>query len=416
MEDEEIEKLALYYVIFEKKELDIDENDFVYWENKEIIKAINNLKLAKKEITILNIQAQIKEKQLQSQVLEYISNLNLYTFGTSVENVYKALKNLTKKRKIYKIAENIIKELPETNRDDIDTHIDKIINKIKNINTSEIEEKNMMDIVVDTVEEIEKQYLKKDDIRLFTGFFDLDNLTDGLHEQELTIVGARPSIGKTTFALQIAENIASKGISTLIISLEMSSKQITRKMLSRKANISSDEIRNGRLKEKEWERLMKESVSLTELPIYITTNAYTIQQIENKIRKLKNEKDIGLVIIDYLQLIRNNNRFNSREQEVAYISRTLKLLALELKIPIIGLCQLNRNATRQEPSLADLRESGAIEQDADNVIFLYREDEEAQVVENINVKLAKQREGATGTIKLNFDKKTSNFRNMMRSF
>lgn len=414
MEDEEIEKLVLYYVIFEKKELDISEDDFVFEKNRKIAKAINNLKLAKKEITILNIQDQIKEKQ--SQVLEYIANLNLYVFGTNIENLYKALKNLTKKRKIYKIAENIIKELPEINRDDIDTHIDKIINKIKNINTSEIEEKNMMDIVVDTVEEIEKQYLKKDDIRLFTGFFDLDNLTDGLHEQELTIVGARPSVGKTTFALQIAENVASKGIGTLIISLEMSSKQITRKMLSRKTNINSDEIRNGRLQDSDWKRLMQESVALTELPIYITTNTYTIQQIESKIRKLKNEKDIGLVVIDYLQLIRNNNRFNSREQEVAYISRTLKLLALELKIPIIGLCQLNRNATRQEPNLADLRESGAIEQDADNVIFLYREDEEAQVVENINVKLAKQREGATGIVKLNFDKKTSNFRNIMRSF
>ena len=175
-------------------------------------------------------------------------------------------------------------------------------------------------------------------------------------------------------------------------------------------------MRQGILEDKDIENIASSSVELAELPIDLITKARTLQQIEVIARKLKNKKNLGLLIIDYIQLIKNKGKFNSREQEVADITRTLKLLSLELDIPIIGLCQLNRNATRQEPLLSDLRESGAIEQDADNVVFLYQENDlnEGETCVDITIKLAKQRAGQTGKVYMRFNKQISEFRNIVR--
>lgn len=153
---------------------------------------------------------------------------------------------------------------------------------------------------------------------------------------------------------------------------------------------------------------------ISELPIHLITKARTLQHIENIARKLKNRCNLGLLVIDYIQLIKNKGKFGNREQEVADITRTLKLLSLELDIPIIGLCQLSRNATRQEPTLADLRESGAIEQDADNVLFLYQEKEEEGTFVDITLKIAKQRAGEIGKVYLKFNKNNSEFRGVIR--
>ena len=221
-------------------------------------------------------------------------------------------------------------------------------------------------------------------------------------------------IGKTTFALQIAENIASKGVGVAIISLEMSDSQVIQKIIAKKSRINSYKMRMGTLEHKDLEKIGEISAEIASLPITLTTKARTIQQIENIARRLKNKKNLGLLIIDYIQLIKNKEKFNSREQEVADITRTLKLLSLELKIPIIGLCQLNRNATRQEPLLSDLRESGAIEQDADNVIFLYQENDNDSDLVDITVKVAKQRAGGIGKIYMKFNKPNSEFRNIIR--
>lgn len=194
----------------------------------------------------------------------------------------------------------------------------------------------------------------------------------------------------------------------------MSDSQVIQKMIARKSRINSYKMRMGTLENNDLEKIGQTSAEIATLPIYLTTNSRTIQQIEATARKLKNKNKLGLLIIDYIQLIKNKEKFNSREQEVADITRTLKLLSLELKIPIIGLCQLNRNATRQEPLLSDLRESGAIEQDADNVIFLYQENDSDSNLIDITIKVAKQRAGGIGKVYMKFNKPNSEFRNTVR--
>lgn len=222
-------------------------------------------------------------------------------------------------------------------------------------------------------------------------------------------------IGKTTLALQIAEHIARKGLNIGIISLEMSEKQLIQKMIARIGQVNSYKLRAGTLEDSDFERIANICGDLKDLPFQIMSKVRTIQEIEVKARNLKNEKKLDLLIIDYIQLIKNARKFNNREQEVADISRTLKLLSLELEVPIIGLCQLNRNATRNEPTLADLRESGAIEQDADNVIFLYQEEgQEEEKAPTVIAKVAKQRAGDVGKIKLRFNKANSEFVSLIR--
>ena len=194
----------------------------------------------------------------------------------------------------------------------------------------------------------------------------------------------------------------------------MSDTQIIQKMISNKTRINSWKMRTGIIEENDMAMIGQASAELSTLPVYLTTKVRSIQQIEVMARKLKNKDKLGLLIIDYIQLIKNKGKFNNREQEVADITRTLKLLSLELDIPIIGLCQLNRNATRQEPLLSDLRESGAIEQDADNVIFLYQENDTDEKVVNITVKVAKQRSGGIGKVYMKFNKPNSEFTRIMR--
>lgn len=410
MSDEELEKVMLYYLIYEQEDYVLDETDFAFERNKRIIKAINELKAEKKEISIISLQSKISANN--KQVIEYLANLNEYVYATTADYIYNQVIELSKKRKLMELLQKSITELMEAENIDIFMQ-DKIkqINKIAEINEKE---QTFVEQVVETSTEIEKNTLQKPDYTLYTGITDLDKMICGLHKQELTIIGARPGVGKTTLALQIAEHIAERGIETAIISLEMSDTQVIQKLISRRARINSYKMRMGTLETKELEQVGIVSAEIAELPIHLITKARTIQHIENIARKLKNKNNLGLMVIDYIQLIKNKGKFNSREQEVADITRTLKLLSLELNIPIIGLCQLNRNAARQEPTLADLRESGAIEQDADNILFLYQEAESTETVVDITLKLAKQRAGETGKIDLKFNKANSEFKGVMR--
>lgn len=410
MNDEELEKAMLYYLIYEQEDYVLDETDFAFEKNKRIIKAINELKAEKKEISIISLQSKISANN--KQVIEYLANLNEYVYATTADYIYNQVIELSKKRKLMALLQKSITELMEAESIDIFIQ-DKIkqINKIAEINEKE---QTFLEQVVETSTEIERNTLQKPDYTLYTGITDLDKMICGLHRQELTIIGARPGVGKTTLALQIAEHIAERGTETAIISLEMSDTQVIQKLISRRARINSYKMRMGTLETKELEQVGIVSAEIAELPIHLITKARTIQHIENIARKLKNKNNLGLIVIDYIQLIKNKGKFNSREQEVADITRTLKLLSLELNIPIVGLCQLNRNAARQEPTLADLRESGAIEQDADNILFLYQEAESTETVVDITLKLAKQRAGETGKISLKFNKANSEFREVIR--
>ena len=414
MFDEELEKVLLYYLIFEQEELELEDEDFINANNKQIFTAIKKLKDKKEEINIKSICEQIKGSEWN--ITTYISDMqdNAYKYKCTLDYAYSKIKNLTKKRKTYSLAKKIEEEIKDT--EEIDIYIEKSIKELNQINSRGQEEKGFMDMVVDTTNIIEQKMKNEYDYKLYTGFMDLDKVTNGLHEEELTVIGARPGVGKTTFALQIAEKIAKGGLRVAIVSLEMSESQIIQKLISKKSMVNSNKIRNGSLTPAEAEKVAISAMQIADLPININTKARTIEQIEIYARKLKNKENLGLLIIDYIQLVKSKGKFSSREQEVAEITRTLKLLSLELKIPVIGLCQLNRNAARTEPTLADLRESGAIEQDADNVIFLYKEAEnnEEQATENIVVDLQKQRAGGLTKVTLKFVKTFSEFRNLIR--
>ena len=406
MYDEEIEKAVLYNIIFKKEELDIEETDFISTKNKLIAKAIQELKTEKEEISILSVQS--KTKGNQKQILEYISNLGNNVYGITAEGCYNKLKELSKKRKVFELAQNILSNVTE--EESIDIYIQNCIDKLNNIEKINVKEKTFREQVAETAKEIEKNWRNRNDLSLYTGIFDLDKLTCGLHNQELTIIGARPGMGKTTLTLQIAQDIA-KEKNVVFVTLEMSDIQLIQKMIAKQSVIDSYKMRLGTLEDDDWEKIAEASVKLSDLNLTINTKVRTIQDVEIMAKRLKNKGKIDLLIIDYIQLLKAKGKFNLREQEVAEISRRLKLLSLEIDIPIIALCQLNRNANTGEPTLADLRESGSLEQDADNIIFIYKEDEESNIT---TLKLAKQRAGDTGKVKVKFNKKISTFVNLVR--
>ena len=409
MQDEEIEKAMLYYLIFENYECELIDADFTTRLNKKIFKAIQSLKRAKEEITMLTVKNKLTDEK---NILSYLATLSENIYSTTAESVYKKLIQLTKKRQMQTLLNESVTKIKDAENIDID--IEKVIKELNKIEDREIKEESLKEQIIDTLDMIEKNIKNKNDYSLYTGMLDLDQLTCGLHNEELTIIGARPGMGKTTFALQIADYIAKKKIPVMFISLEMSEEQIITKLIAKDTRINSTKMRLGTLTDQEAVKVYEAGAELEEKPLYITSNLRTIQQIEVEARKLKNKKNIGLIIIDYIQLIKSSQKFNLREQEVADITRTLKLLTLELKIPIIGLCQLNRNATRQEPMLSDLRESGAIEQDADNVIFIYQEEETDAAAPVVTIKLAKQRAGTTGKVNMVFRKVYSEFVNIIR--
>lgn len=417
MYDEEIEKAMLYYLIFEQEdtqELKISVDDFFNTKNRQIYKAIEDLRLERKEINIISIKDKIKGKE--TEILKYISNLAELKFGTSLNYTYNRIKELTKIRETIKINKEMLDKINST--DNIEILIEKEIQNLQEINKPEEKEKSFKEIVVETSNTLEKKMTEgaKNSSKYMTGIFDLDKVTNGLHEEEFTVIGARPGTGKTTLALKIAYNIAIDNVKVAIISLEMSEIQLTQKMISRLSRVDSNRIRNGTLTDEELQKVSEATIKIFDLPIFINTKARNIQQIEAYARRLKNKENLGLLIIDYIQLVKSINKTQSREQEVAEITRTLKLLSNELKIPIIGLCQLNRNAARNKPILADLRESGAIEQDADNVIFLYKKDEntENKLVEDIVIDLQKQRAGPLTEVVVRFNKRISEFTNLIR--
>lgn len=241
-----------------------------------------------------------------------------------------------------------------------------------------------------------------------TGFRELDKVTYGLHKSDLVILAARPAMGKTAFALNIAQNAAVKGgASVLIFSLEMSKEQLGQRLLAMEARVEMENIKKGNLDREDWDRIMLAADTLSKASINIDdTPDLSVFEIKNKCRRLKTEKGLDLVVIDYLQLMKSDGRSESRQQEISNLSRYLKLLAREMDCPVLVLSQLSRMPEQRpnhRPMLSDLRESGAIEQDADIVIFLYRDDyynEESEKPGICEVNLAKHRSGPTATIEL----------------
>jgi replicative DNA helicase len=251
-----------------------------------------------------------------------------------------------------------------------------------------------------------------------TGFRDLDKVTAGFQRNDLIIVAARPSVGKTAFALNISQNVATRADENVaIFSLEMGAEQLVMRMLCAEGNVDAQRLRTGQLEDEDWGKLSLAMSSLSQAGIYIDdTPGIRVNDIRAKCRRLKQEHGLGMIMIDYLQLIQGNGRSSdNRQQEVSEISRSLKSLARELEVPVIALSQLSRGVeSRQDkrPMMSDIRESGAIEQDADIVAFLYRDDyynKETEDANTIEIIIAKQRNGPTGTVKLAFRKEFNKF-------
>jgi len=278
-----------------------------------------------------------------------------------------------------------------------------------------------------TFQEIEEFHRRGGGITgVSTGFAELDALTAGLHKGDLIIVAGRPSMGKTAFALNVAEHVAiQEDIPVGVFSLEMSKEQVALRMLCSLARVSSHALRTGRLRTDEWPRLSTATGPLSEKKIFVDdTAALGILECRAKARRLKAQHHVGLIVLDYMQMMRGPARMENRQQEIALISRSLKALAKELNIPVMALSQLSRAPEQRggdrRPQLADLRESGAIEQDADVVMFIYRaerydikKDKDGRSVENIaEVIVSKQRNGPTGTMRLTFLKDYVRFENL----
>ena len=310
---------------------------------------------------------------------------------------------------------------------DVDTVLDEAEQAIFEISEKKIRPAffPIKDIVKDSFRTIEELYARKELITgVPTGFEKVDDLTSGLQDSDLIIIAGRPSMGKTAFALNIAEFVGiHRGLPVCLFSLEMAKEQIATRMLAATAKVDSQRIRKGFLGETDWPKLTTAAGILSEAPIFIDdTAAITVLEMKAKARRLKAEHGLGLVIIDYLQLMRSSAAKDSREQEISEISRSLKALAKELSVPVIALSQLNRKVedrTNRRPQMADLRESGAIEQDADVIAFIYRDEVYNKAEDNpekgmAEVIIAKQRNGPIGTVKLAFLEKFTSFENLAR--
>ena len=408
----------------------LNEDAFYREDNKIIYQAILNLYSKSEPIDIITLKDELESMGKFEQVggFEYLASLPDKVPTTA--NVQKYIKIVEEKsvlRNLIKTANEII-ELGYNPTEDVEDIMDGAEKKIFDIMQSKNTKSYtpIKDVLVESFTNLEKLYNQKQHVTgVPTQFYDLDDKTAGLHGSELILVAARPAMGKTAFALNIATNAALRAnVPVAIFSLEMSKDQLVNRMLCSEAMVDSNKVRTGKLDEEDWTKLAEAIGPLSEAGVYIDdTPGISVMEIRTKCRKLKMEKNIGLVVIDYLQLISGSNKRNgSREQEISEISRSLKVLAKELNVPVIALSQLSRAVEQRDdhrPMLSDLRESGAIEQDADIVMFLYRDDyynKESAEKDIAEVIIAKQRGGSTGTVKLYWMGNYTKFVNIERRF
>ena len=406
----------------------LQEQDFYREDNKIIYSAILNLYNRAEPIDIITLKSELKSMGKFEAVggLEYIVQLPDKVPTTSnVEQYIKIVEEKSMLRALIKTADELI-TLGYDPTQEVEQVIDIAEKKIFQVMQKKNQKgySSIKDILVDTFTQLEQLYNQKESITgVPTGFVDLDYRTSGLHNSDLILVAARPAMGKSAFALNIATNAAVRAkVPVAIFSLEMSKEQMTNRILCSEAMVDSAKVRTGKIDDDEWAKLAATSGELSEAGIYIDdTPGISIMEIRAKCRKMKLEKNIGLVVIDYLQLVQGSNKKGgSREQEIAEISRSLKILAKELNVPVIALSQLSRAPEQRidhRPMLSDLRESGSIEQDADIVMFLYRDDYYNEDTEKKNIAeviIAKHRSGATGTVELLWLANYTKFANIER--
>ena len=405
-------------------------DDFYRTDNKSIYEAIINLYNRAEPIDIITVKAELETLGKFEQVggLEYLASLPDKVPTTA--NAIKYIKIVEEKatlRQLIKTANEII-ELGYDPTEDVSDIMEGAEKKIFNImqNKDKKSYSPIKDVLVDSFIQLEELYNRKQHITgVPSGFLELDYKTAGFHGSDLVLIAARPAMGKTAFALNIATNAAVRAnVPVAIFSLEMSKEQLVNRILCSEAMVDSNKVRTGKLEEDDWNKLAGSIGPLSDAEIYIDdTPGISITEIRAKCRKLKLEKNIGMVVIDYLQLVQGSNKRNgSREQEISEISRSLKILAKEIGVPVIALSQLSRAAEQRpdhRPMLSDLRESGAIEQDADIVMFLYRDDyynKDSEKKDIAEVIIAKHRGGSTGTVELLWLGSYTKFVNLEKRF
>ncbi len=401
-------------------------------KNAKIFTAMMDLSEEKTPIDLTTITSHLKKKNELNEVggVEYLTEiLNFVPTASNVDYYIQNVEETAILRRLIETANDIATEgyrTDETVNEILDSSEKKILSIVKNRKSSEF--RSIKDVLLKTQSDLERLSENKSEITgLATGWYDLDKLTTGLHPNEFIIIAARPAMGKTAFALNLATHAAmTQDKSVAVFNLEMSAEQLAMRILSSLGQLEGFKLRTGNLMNNDWKRINEAVSQLSNTNLVIDdTPGITIGEIRAKCRRLaSSEKGLSLVIIDYLQLISGGKNYGAnRQQEVSDISRSLKTLAMELNVPIIALSQLSRSVEGREdkrPLMSDLRESGSIEQDADIVAFLYRDDyynKEARTEDNTSISeliIGKHRNGPTATIELLFKKNTSTFLNLKR--
>lgn len=399
--------------------------DFYQPSNGEIFSTMQELYTSNVPVDIITLNDKLKEKNMLEQVggTRYLSDLvGLFFTSANIISYIKIVEEKSVLRKLIKISSEVA-AASYNQSGEVDSIISLaeagIFNIVKNRHTEEFS--HIYKVLMSSVEKIEEIYKAKNKITgIPSGFTDLDSKTAGFQPSDLILVAARPSMGKSALALNIAQHAAVKNnVATAIFSLEMSKEQMVNRILCSEALVDAQKLRTGAMEPEDWSRIAQAIGPLSEAPIYIDdTPGITVMELRAKCRKLKMEKNLGLIVIDYLQLMSGSGRSESRQQEISEISRSLKAIAREMEAPVIALSQLSRACeTRADhrPMLSDLRESGAIEQDADVVAFIYRDDyyfPDSEKKNQAEIIIAKQRNGPTGTVDLMWLANFTKFANM----
>ncbi len=388
----------------------------------DAIKELYDRNVAVDAVTLTN---KLKEKDLPPETasLDYVREaLGTVPISANAKHYAKIVRDKALLRRLIDTA-RAIEDDCFLEQEEVDEILDKTESSVFTVLQQKQDNnfKPIKEIVHETLRNIEKAAKTQSHVTgLATGFYDLDYKTTGMQPSDLILLAARPSMGKTSLALNIAMNMALKqNIPVAVFSLEMSKEQLMNRLLAMDSQIDAQRLRTGQLKGDEWDKLMTSGTQMQKASIVIDdTPGLTISQLRSKARKYKVEFGIQMIFIDYLQLMQGNGRTDNRQQEVSEISRSLKALARELNVPIMALSQLNRSPEQREdkrPILSDLRESGAIEQDADVVMFIYRDEyyhKDSPDKDIAEVIVAKQRNGPTGTVKLIFMKQLTKFANL----
>ncbi len=401
--------------------------DFYKEVNQEIFKAIISLYNRNEPVDLVTLSEELRKRQTLESVggISYLADLSISVVSAANTKYYcEIVKEKSILRRLIKSSDEIMSLAYQDNKE-VNLILEKAEKDIFDI-TQGVHNKGFYpinDVLLRSFSQIEERAAKKGELTgLTTGFVDIDSKLSGLQKSDLILLAARPSMGKTALGINIATNAAIKGgANVAIFSLEMSKEQLAQRIISSTAHVDLQKIISGNLSEDEWIQVVNSMAPLSKMNIFIDDTAgISLMEMKAKCRRMKVEKGIDLVVIDYLQLVETDSKSENRQQEISAISRGLKAIAKEMECPVLALSQLSRAPelrSDHRPILSDLRESGAIEQDADVVLFLYRDDYYNEDSEKKNIGeiiIAKHRNGPTGKVELAFKKEYTKFLNLER--